>query len=141
MLKILIPLMAMVLLAACSTPHTRAQKHAEVMEGLSPEERAQVEAGEVDLGFTEEMVRVALGDPDRKYSERTAERETVVWAYHQRRMPRLSLGVGTSVGTGRRGSAVGGGVSVGTGGQPRPEERLRVVFEEGQVIGIESAER
>lgn len=141
--KILIPLMAMILLAGCSTPQSRARSNEELMATLTPEERQMVEAGEIDLGFTEEMVRVALGEPDRRYTERTADRETVVWAYHARGgLSGLSVGVGTSVGRSSRGSAYGGGVSVGSGtGRRSADERMRVAFEEGRVVGIESAER
>jgi hypothetical protein len=143
MRKLLISFTALLLLlAGCSTPQTRAKSHAELMETLTPEERALVEAGQVDLGFTEEMVLVALGKPDRKYSERTAERESVVWAYHARGgLSGLSVGVGTSMGRSSRGSVYGGGVSVGTGSRRHPDEKMRVVFEEGVVIGIEQAER
>lgn len=141
-LKIVIPLLALTLLAACSTPQTRAKGQVELMASLTPEERAQVEAGEVDLGFTEEMVMIALGKPDRKYSERTAAGERVVWAYRARGgLSGLSVGVGTAIGSGTRGSSYGGGVSVGTEGRRVAEERMRVVFSEGRVIGIEQAER
>lgn len=134
--------MVIVFVAGCSTPQSRARSHAELMANLTPEERALVEAGEIDLGFTQEMVFVALGEPDRKYSERTAEGESLVWAYHdQGVLSGLSLGVGTSVGRSSRGTGYGGGVSVGTGGRSRAEETMRVVFEEGRVTGIEEAEQ
>jgi hypothetical protein len=113
------------------------------MESLSSAERALIEAGEIDLGFNEEMVEVALGRPDRIYRERRAEGERVVWAYQEARgfgQPRFSVGVGTTVGSGR-GTAYGGGVSVGTGGAGRVVERDRVVFADGLVTAIERAER
>lgn len=141
MFKFYLPLMAAFLLAGCSTPQSRARGHAELMESLSPEDRALIEAGEVDLGFTREMVEVALGEPDRTYVERTAEGETVIWAYHARRgLSGLSVGVGTGIGFGGGGTSYGGGVSVGSGGRLLPEEKMRVVFQEGRVIGIERAD-
>ncbi len=143
MFKFFVSLSILLLLAGCSTPQTRARSNPDLMATLSPDERAQVEAGEIDLGFTEEMVQIALGDTDRRYVERTAEGETVIWAYHASRgLSGVSVGVGVGTGIGRtRGTAVGGGVSVGTGGRLRPEERMRVVFHEGQVVGIERADR
>lgn len=141
-MKFLIPLMVLILVAGCSTPQTRARSNPELMESLSAEERALLEAGEIELGFTEEMVRVALGKPDRKYSERTEEGETVIWAYHVGNlMSGFSVGVGTSIGGSRRGTGVGAGVGVGTGGRLRAEEKMRVAFEGGRVVGIERAER
>lgn len=114
------------------------------MGSLSAEERELIEAGEIDLGFTEEMVEVALGEPDRRYVERTPEGETVTWAYHERGgLSGLSLGVGVGTGIGRssgRGTAYGGGMSVGTGGRLRSEETMRVVFRDGSVVGIERAD-
>lgn len=143
MIKILISLAALILVAGCSTPQSRARAQADLMESLTPEERALVEAGEIDLGFSEEMVLVALGKPDRKVSQRTDEGESVVWVYHAGgALSGFSLGVGTSVGRSSRGSAYGGGVSVGTGGGGRvAEEKMRVVFENGRVSAIERAEQ
>lgn len=142
MLKTIISLLILGLMAGCSTPQSRARGHAELMETLSSEERAMIEAGEVDLGFTEEMVEVALGKPDRTYVERTAEGERLIWAYHGGSgLSGLSVGVGTGIGIGSRGSSFGGGVLVGTGGRLRDEEKMRVVFEGGSVVGIEQADR
>lgn len=129
---------AMVLVwGGCATPQSRAQQYPEAMEGLSPEERAKVEAGEVDLGFTEEMVLVALGEPDRRYTASTTEGESEIWAYYEGHgRTGFSVGVGTGIGMGR-GTVYGGGVSVGTGGNLRPDEWARVVFQGGRVVGFE----
>lgn len=110
------------------------------MATLSAEERELVEAGKIEVGFTPEMVRVALGEPDRRYREQTAEGRAEIWAYHEgRTSPRFSVGVGSVFGRGG-GTSYGGGVSVGTGGRLRAEERMRVVFREGQVAAFEEAE-
>lgn len=141
--QVLLSLLAVSFLAACSTPQTRAQRNPELMARVSAEERALIEAGEIDLGFTEEMVEVAWGRPDRIDRERRAEGEWVVWAYQEARglgRPRVSVGIGTTVGSGR-GTAYGGGVSVGTGGAARVVERDRVIFSDGVVTAIERAER
>lgn len=139
-MKTLLPLLVLLLLAGCSTPQSRARSNPELMESLPPELQAKVEAGEVELGYTEEMVRVALGKPDRKYSQLTEAGRTEVWSYHKGGLgSRLSFGVGTSVGRGS--GTYGGGVSIGTGGRLRPEEETRVTFSgDGRVIEIQHAE-
>jgi hypothetical protein len=143
MLKPLILLATLAVVAGCSTPQSRARANPEMLESFPPEVRAKVEAGEIDLGFTEEMVLMALGKPDRRYSELTEHGQTIVWGYHERRLGSgLSVGVGTGMGRARGGSVYGGGVSVGTGGgRMRPEEKTRVTFSEGQVIAIQQSDR
>ena len=37
--------------------------------------------GNVEIGFTSDMVRVAMGKPDRKYIRKTASGDVVVWSY------------------------------------------------------------
>jgi hypothetical protein len=140
MMKSLLLLGAILILAGCSTPQSRARANADLMATFPPEVQARVEAGEVDLGFTEDMVMVAMGRPDRRLSQVTAAGQTTTWVYNRRGgQPRFSLGVGTGIG---RGSGVyGGGISVGTGGRLGPEERARITFAEGKVIGIQHADR
>lgn len=139
MCKFLLLIFAAVILAGCSTPQSRTRANPELFESFPPDVQEMIQAGEIDLGFTEEMVRMALGKPDRKYSELTETGRTTVWAYHDRRLgSRLSFGVGTGI---SRGSGMyGGGVSVGTGGRLRPEEKMRVSFANGEVVGIQQAE-
>ncbi len=132
-------LAVVLVLAGCSTPQSRARANAEALAGVSPEVREKVLAGEVDLGFSEELVLVALGKPDRRYSRVTEEGASTIWAYRSRSPgSRLSFGVGTGIGIGGGGY---GGVSVGTGGASRLDETLRIVFVEGRVVGIENMTR
>lgn len=141
MLKILLPLVAVAVLAGCSTPQSRAQRNPELLASLPPEVQERVQRGEIDIGDSQEVVRVALGKPDRRYTELTEAGRTEVWAYHDRSLgSRLSLGVGTGIGIGR-GSVFGGGVSVGTGGRMRSDEKVRVSFVGGEAVAIQTAER
>lgn len=136
MWKMTVFLAALFVLSGCSTPQKRARNYPELMAALSPEEREMVEAGEVQVGFSEEMVLVALGEPDRRFTQRSASGEREIWVYYTARRPTgVSLGVGAGMARGRS-SGYGGGVSVGTGSQSRLEERYRLVFEDRRVVEI-----
>ncbi len=97
----------------------------------------KVQAGKVDLGFTQEQARMALGNPDRTYTRTTNDGTSEVWAY-QDRSPRFGFGLG--VGSGGGSSSYGGGVAMSTGGN-RDDDALRVVFEGGRVSALESAKK
>ena len=70
-------------LVGCATPETRIKDNPEVFEALPDDMKGQVEKGQVDIGFTEEAVLLALGKPDREYTRRTADGTTKVWSYVQ----------------------------------------------------------
>ena len=81
----LIPcLLAIVLLAGCSTPDSRIAKAQSPFDRLPAEAREKIRAGQVDVGFTPEMVRLALGEPDRVYLRQSDQGETEVWGYRDR---------------------------------------------------------
>lgn len=91
-------------------------------------------AGEVDVGFTEEMVRLALGKPDQVSRRQTSDGESEVWSYMDRK-PRLSFGFGVGGGSGR--THTGAGVMVG-GRDWSDGAQTRVIFREGTVTAVES---
>ena len=43
--------------------------------------RHELKKGKIQVGWTSDMVQVALGKPNRKYYRRTAQGEILVWAY------------------------------------------------------------
>jgi hypothetical protein len=64
-----------------STPDSRINKDPRVFAGLTPEIQAKVKKGEIAIGFSREMVRLALGLP-RQVNVRTSEAgETEIWTY------------------------------------------------------------
>ncbi len=69
------------LLAACATPESRIRQNQALFDSYPAEIQELIRAGEIDIGFTEEMVEMALGKPDRKYSRRTAEETVTLWGY------------------------------------------------------------
>ena len=85
---LLVGLAALVLaigLAGCaSTPERRIQKHPEMFEGIPPDVQETVRAGRVEIGYTPDMVFLALGAPDRKVTRKTEAEEREIWIYHGR---------------------------------------------------------
>lgn len=120
------------LFAGCSTPDSRVKKNEAAFNTWPAAVQENVRAGKVDVGYTQEMVRVALGDPDRRSSRTTANGTADVWIYFDKG-PKISFGVG--MGSHRGSTGFGGGVTVGD--DWHDEEVLRVIFEGGAVSAIE----
>lgn len=120
--------------AGCSTVGSRIERHQQEFSSWPEAVRQKVAAGEIELGFTAQQVRVALGEPHRISTQATTDGPAEVWSY-RRRGPRLALGVGLGVGAISGSSVYAGGIGVGTG--LRDDERLGVVFDRaGRVAGI-----
>jgi hypothetical protein len=128
-------LAAAALLAACSsTPADRIAKNQAEFDRYPAAVREKIRAGEVDLGFTSDMVRLALGEPARTFTRQAGAGVTEVWAYHDNG-PRFSFGIGVGGSTGRH-SSMGVGLSTSSGGYD-PEEKMRVEFRDGKVTAVE----
>jgi hypothetical protein len=126
-------LACLILLAGCATPESRIADNRTAFERYSPEVQQKIKSREVDVGFTPEMVVMALGEPARKFMRKTEAGDTEVWSYHDD-SPKFSFGLG--IGSGGRGSSVGGGVGVSTGGYD-PDEKIRVEFRGGTVTAVD----
>lgn len=122
-----------ILATGCSTVDSRAKKHEAAFNSWPRDVQEKVKAGQVDVGFTQEMVLVALGDPARTVTRTTANGEALVWIYADK-SPKFSIGLG--MGSMRGSTGVGGGVTVGDSGW-RDQEAMRVIFEGGRVTAIE----
>lgn len=125
-------------LAGCATVGSRIAKNREAFSSWPPAVQEKVAAGQIDLGFTADQVRVALGEPDRVFTRTTADGSSEVWGYRERK-PRLSFGVGVGLGGFSGSRAAGGGIGIGTGiGGYEDDEKLGVVFDRtGRVSSIE----
>lgn len=123
-------------LAGCSTPASRIENNAATFASYPPAVQAKIRAGEIEVGYSAEMVALALGRADRVYRRQTAEGETEVWAYADK-TPVIGFGIG--IGGGGRHS--GGGVAVGTSTGGDRGDRLHVVFKQGKVTAIDRFER
>lgn len=121
------------LFAGCSTTSSRISKNQSLFDTFPAEVQAGIRAGKVDIGYTPEMVMMALGEPSRRYTRTTQNGSSEVWAY-QSKAPSVSLGLG--IGSGGR-TSIGTGVGVSTG--DRRDDKVRVIFEGGKVSAVEQA--
>lgn len=83
--------LAMVLLlSGClSTPARRVQREPQLFSTFPPDVQAKVQAGEVGIGFSRDMVRLALGRPGRIHARTTEAGEIEIWLYmHSRYISR-----------------------------------------------------
>jgi hypothetical protein len=137
-LRTVLCLVSAVLLAACSTtPEQRIAKNTALFDTYPPQVRQKIRAGQVEIGYTPDMVRLALGEPSRVFSRQTETGAAELWIYHDKG-PRFSFGVG--VGSYGRHSGTSVGVSTSSGGYD-PEEKMRVEFRDGRVSAVEYVKR
>jgi len=132
-LQTYLALVSLALLASCATPESRIAGSRAAFEKFPADVQHKIRAGQVDVGFSKEMVQMALGEPDRTFTRKTEAGDTEVWGYHDS-SPRFSFGLG--IGGGGRRSAVGGGLAVSTGGYD-PEEKIRIEFRAGLVSAVD----
>lgn len=131
--RLLFALVAALLIAGCSsTPDQRIAQNAAAFAQFPPDVQQNLRAGRVDVGYSESMVRIALGEPAQRFDRVDATGRTDVWVY-RRNAPRFSFGFG--VGSVGRHSATSVGVSTATG--YADDEALRVEFQQGRVTRIE----
>ncbi len=129
--------LAALLLAGCaSTPQDRISQNRAKFESFPAEVQRKVSAGEVDIGFTEEMVLLSLGKPGRKTSRMDANGAAEVWTYYKSQ-PHFGFGFGVSSG-GYGG--VSSGVAVSTAGNP-DDEVQRIILHDGKVTAVEKIVR
>lgn len=69
------------LLAACSTPAARIKRNQAVFDALPAAEQALIREGKVGVGFTPDMVLLAVGDPDQRWTRTDAQGRAEVWSY------------------------------------------------------------
>lgn len=134
-----LPLVAVLFLAAgCSTPTSRIQRNQAAFNSWPADVQREVSAGRVGMGFTPQMVEVALGKPDSVFtSVSTTGGPVETWAYFDH-SPSWSIGVG--VGGSNGSTAIG--TSVGVGSQNwGPNETMRIIFESGRVAVIQQRQK
>lgn len=64
----------------------RIAENIELFNTYSPDIQEQIRLGQINLGFREDMVRLAWGAPDRLYVRTTERGEETVWIYSSRRL-------------------------------------------------------
>lgn len=74
-------LCGLTLAAGCTTPGARIKRNPDLFASFPPDVQANVKQGKIEVGYTRDMVYIALGEPDRRYTRKTAAGEVEVWAY------------------------------------------------------------
>lgn len=74
-------LMVLVVAGCISTPARRIERNPDLFASFPPEAQAKVRQGEVAIGFTKDMVRMALGAPQRVNTRLTEKGASEVWVY------------------------------------------------------------
>jgi hypothetical protein len=59
----------------------RIRDNQEMFNTFSPDIQDKVRLGQIDLGFTQDMVYLAWGGPDRIYMRTTKDGDATVWSY------------------------------------------------------------
>ena len=74
-------LLGLFALGGCSTPATRIRQSPELFNSLSAQDQELIKQGKVAVGFTPEMVKLAVGEPDRIYTRTDADGKNESWVY------------------------------------------------------------
>lgn len=131
-LRYLATTLVVVALSACASTASRISDQQSTFDAYPAEVQTKIRAGQVDVGFTQDQVRMSVGEPTRRYTQQTANGESEVWAYGKN-SPSFSFGLGA----GSFGSGVGGGVGVGSSTGGNSDDKLRVTFVAGKVTAVE----
>ncbi|MDP4610462.1 MAG: hypothetical protein NWT02_04690 [Opitutales bacterium] len=120
----------------CASTSKRIDQNEALFKTYTPGEQRMIRTGQIAVGFDQDMVRMALGDPSREATVDTAAGKQVACEYRE---IKPSLGVSLGGGIGTRGSGVGIGTGVGVS-PDRTRLLKRVIFDRqtGKVSKIES---
>lgn len=135
-MKKLMMIFLAVLVASCASPQYRIEKNPSVFAEATSQQKDKIQKGEIDLGFKPGFVELALGKPD-KVVEKTLSQNNkpeylTIWIYTDFKN--------------RPGSSFLISYPIGRYGYYQPilfndttveEEKFRVVFEKGLVVGFE----
>ncbi|QYM79314.1 hypothetical protein K0B96_01460 [Horticoccus luteus] len=134
------------LLAGCNTLNHRIEQHAAMFNALDAPTQAKLRAGTVEIGYTTDMVYVALGAPDESRDNVTAKGRTTDWIYNsysQDYVGTANVGYRRYVSYNKKtGQAVVWIEPVYRDVyRDRIEPRIRISFKNGRVSAIEQVKR
>lgn len=145
MKKLLIATLLLVFgVAGCNSVNSRIDEKSAVFNSLDPQTQARLRQGLIDVGYTEDMVYIAMGKPDQRKEVTTANGHETTWiyknyweeyegshvvGYHRFVYYDPLLRAYRVYYEPRRADVY----------QPREEDRTRVQFKDGHVTSIESA--
>lgn len=72
---------ALVCFSGCETTETRIKANPQLFSQLTPDQQQAIREGRVGIGFTPDMVKLALGDPDRVRIRTDAHGRSEIWNY------------------------------------------------------------
>lgn len=78
---LLFTLTALLALTGCNTVKNRIEEKSAVFNALDPQTQARLRQGLIDVGYTEDMVYIAMGRPDERKEVSTAEGHETTWIY------------------------------------------------------------
>lgn len=82
-MKLRLTVLAVVLgLTGCSTFEKRAEQKSEVYALLDAETQGKLKQGLVEIGYSPDMVYIALGTPDQRNETVTAKGRQEIWIYN-----------------------------------------------------------
>jgi hypothetical protein len=136
---------ALAVLAGCNTFERRAEEKAAVFRALDPATQARLEARQIEVGDTQDMVYIALGVPDEKREHLTPSGRTATWvysAYWQEYQGTRLVGFRRDVvyDPGSKSYRVLHTPDYQPVYAPRMEERVRITFQDGRVTVVEQAQ-
>ena len=72
---------ALVATTGCTTPATRIKANQQLFASIAPANQELIKQGKIALGFTPDMVRLALGEPDIIAQHTDASGTSEIWRY------------------------------------------------------------
>ena len=116
--------LSIALISGCSTTSQRIDASGAEFNRYTAAEKRLIRSGQIAVGFDEDQVRMALGDPSHIKSDTRSSGTRYIWEYHQLQP---NYNIFNSVGVSTRGGVSAG---VGVGGTPTHSQlRKRIVFE------------
>ena len=73
--------LAALCVAGCSTPESRIRGNPEAFARLTPAQQDLIRKGQIAIGFDQEMVQLALGEPDHIITRTDAKGASEIWSY------------------------------------------------------------
>jgi hypothetical protein len=145
LLLLLAALPALLGLSACNSFQSRAKEKSAVFASLDAATQARLEAREIRVGDTMDMVYIALGKPSEKTERVTAAGRSGLWtysAYWQEYQGTRLVGYRRDVvyNPSTKSYSVSYTPDYQPVYTPRVEDRIRITFEGGRVTVVEQAQ-
>jgi len=79
--------LAALCITGCSTPESRIRKNPAAFARLTPEQQDLIRKGQIAIGFDQEMVQLALGEPDHITTRTDTKGVSEIWSYTTYELP------------------------------------------------------